>query len=172
MDHGRSERHFFGVCDGHGENGHFVSGFLKINLPETFKRLLPSLQEGKQKEILEITYEKVSERILAVKHFDTMLSGSTAVSCFMEGNMVFVANVGDSRAIVVKRKSKTTMILTKALTRDHKVDDPVEKPRILAAGGRVDQYRGKKLEIRVLNEKSKNRSNWESIGANETLENE
>lgn len=27
------DRYFFGVCDGHGVNGHLVSGFIKQNLP-------------------------------------------------------------------------------------------------------------------------------------------
>jgi serine/threonine protein phosphatase PrpC len=29
-------RHYFGVCDGHGVNGHFVSGFVKEALPSKF----------------------------------------------------------------------------------------------------------------------------------------
>jgi serine/threonine protein phosphatase PrpC len=27
-------RHFFGVCDGHGSNGHHASAFIKDNLPQ------------------------------------------------------------------------------------------------------------------------------------------
>lgn len=27
------DRYFFGVCDGHGINGHLVSGYIKQNLP-------------------------------------------------------------------------------------------------------------------------------------------
>lgn len=30
---GSKEKSFFSVCDGHGVNGHFVSGFIKQNLP-------------------------------------------------------------------------------------------------------------------------------------------
>ena len=29
--------YFIGVCDGHGQNGHFVSNFLKENIPKNFK---------------------------------------------------------------------------------------------------------------------------------------
>lgn len=33
---GSRERSFFSVCDGHGVNGHFVSGYIKQNLPSNF----------------------------------------------------------------------------------------------------------------------------------------
>lgn len=29
----KDDRHLFGVCDGHGMNGHFVSAFCKENIP-------------------------------------------------------------------------------------------------------------------------------------------
>ena len=29
----KKDRYYFGVCDGHGMNGHFVSGFVKETLP-------------------------------------------------------------------------------------------------------------------------------------------
>ena len=29
--------HYFGVCDGHGSDGHHVSGFLKDNIPQLLK---------------------------------------------------------------------------------------------------------------------------------------
>ena len=136
------ERHYFGVCDGHGANGHLVSGFLKTNLPDVFMSILQSSGGEYPNEMLEETYERVSNKLLGLKTFNINLSGSTAVSCYMDGPKVYIANVGDSRAIVVRRKSKNTGIFTKALSRDHKVDDPIEKQRILAAGGRIDSFRG------------------------------
>lgn len=33
------DRYLFGVCDGHGVNGHFVSDFIKEILPENIEYL-------------------------------------------------------------------------------------------------------------------------------------
>ena len=74
-----------------------------------------------------------------------------------------MANVGDSRAIIIKQdpvdsKRKCSSFfsalhlildcIARSLTRDHKPDDPEELKVIIAAGGRVDSYRdsqGKKV---------------------------
>lgn len=137
--------HYFGVCDGHGANGHFVSGFLQSHLPNTLKQKFQSQEEPlAPHELLFKTYSTVSDALLATRSFDIMLSGSTAVSCFMEGNKIYVANVGDSRAIVIKQKGQGSIFNTRALSRDQKADDPIEKARILAAGGRVEPFRGKR----------------------------
>lgn len=164
------------MCDGHGANGHLVSGFLRTSIPETFHAFLTS-SDGRNPSLLLLkTYEKVSEDLLSLNTFNIMLSGSTAVSCFIDGNSFFVANVGDSRAVLVRRNERATRISTKALSRDHKADDPLEKPRIIAAGGRVDSYRGNfPIKISNLHEikgDEEIRRYWESIGSNEGLEDE
>ena len=93
---------------------------------------------------------------------DVRYSGSTCVSILTYGRHLFIANVGDSRAIIIKqdpndprRKFKLRYgslknlivficcigCIAKALTRDHKPDDPIEAKVIHAAGGRIDSYR-------------------------------
>lgn len=47
-------------------------------------------------------------------------------------NTIYVANAGDSRAILALKNSNSTM---EELSRDHKPDLDVEKERILKAGG-------------------------------------
>lgn len=69
---------------------------------------------------------------------DVRFSGSTCVSVFVFGKKLYCANVGDSRAILI-RADGTTL----ALSRDHKPDDPEESKVILDAGGRIDSYRDK-----------------------------
>lgn len=75
-------------------------------------------------------------------------SGSTCVSLMTYGRKVFVANVGDSRAIIIRsfNESITSRVInidlrTEAITRDHKPDDKLEAERIYASGGRIDTYR-------------------------------
>lgn len=71
---------------------------------------------------------------------DVRFSGSTCVSVLTYGARLFVANVGDSRAIVIKANPDGTCVGL-PLSRDHKPDDPEESKVILAGGGRIDSYR-------------------------------
>jgi len=52
------------------------------------------------------------------------------------GDICYVANVGDSRAII----SSHTGIKVGPLSRDHKPLDECEKTRIIEAGGKIYQY--------------------------------
>jgi serine/threonine protein phosphatase PrpC len=65
------------------------------------------------------------------------------------GTKLFIANVGDSRAILIKKNEDNPKNFSvQALTRDHKPCDSDEGKRIIEAGGRVDSYRdneGKKI---------------------------
>ena len=73
---------------------------------------------------------------------DVRFSGSTCVSMLVYGRHLFMANVGDSRAIIISEDpDNLRRCLARALTRDHKPDDPDEERVIIAAGGRVDTYR-------------------------------
>ena len=58
------------------------------------------------------------------------------------GRHLFIANVGDSRGIIIKQDPDDhKKCIATPLTRDHKPDDPEEMKVIQAAGGRVDSYR-------------------------------
>lgn len=60
-------------------------------------------------------------------------SGSCATVVMIIDDMVYVINVGDSRAMMsIDAGSKIGV-----LTRDHKPDDELEKIRIQAAGGKI-----------------------------------
>ena len=92
---------------------------------------------------------------------DVRYSGSTCVSILTYGRHLFIANVGDSRAIIIKQDPNNSRrkypnwsffvinekffselgCIATALTRDHKPDDPIESKVIIAAGGRIDSYR-------------------------------
>jgi serine/threonine protein phosphatase PrpC len=43
---GPNFKHFFGVCDGHGQNGQHASGFIKQKLPEMVKENLIKHKNG------------------------------------------------------------------------------------------------------------------------------
>ena len=67
---------------------------------------------------------------------DASVSGTTAVCALMRGDTMWVANAGDSRAIVARRDPKGKLV-THDLTQDQKPDTPQEKERIERMGGRV-----------------------------------
>ena len=56
----------------------------------------------------------------------------------------YSANVGDSRAVLVKHDNSSQSWRCAPLSIDHKPDEEDEKKRIIANGGRVDSYYDKK----------------------------
>ena len=157
---------FVGVCDGHGENGHYVSEFLINNLPTNFKEAYSNL---KKKE--EITFEDIPKEIITKIFEDSFLktdndlnelcnimkkkklmgeyipdyfncdySGSTCVSLLLkEKNIssVYIANVGDSRVIVIK-ENKNNVWTFEQLSRDHKPTEEDEYKRIINSDGEIE----------------------------------
>ena len=62
-------------------------------------------------------------------------SGSCCLVVLIVGDLCYVANVGDSRAIM----SSHTGVKILSLSRDHKPLDDLEKTRITEAGGKIYQ---------------------------------
>lgn len=58
-------------------------------------------------------------------------SGSCAIVVLIVGEKCYVANVGDSRALLSTHSGQRVV----GLSRDHKPEDPIEKERVLHAGG-------------------------------------
>lgn len=147
--------HFFSVCDGHGHNGHDVSGLLKHRLPVNIETglkqaiKLSGVQEGQQPDrdiVSSVLTKAFSETNKEVSNSgtDVRFSGSTCVSVLTFGKRIYCANVGDSRAIVIKANnpnSDVSQIQVKSASRDHKPDDPSESKVILENNGRIDSYR-------------------------------
>lgn len=122
--------HFTSVFDGHG--GKQCSNFLKRNLYLFFQRSI-----GKHKKIKKSLINTYS---LASKNFlnRNEISGSTCNTLVInkKSNNFFIANVGDSRAIVCYNNNKV-----KQISIDHKPDDRKEKARIKKQGGFVEGHR-------------------------------
>lgn len=63
------------------------------------------------------------------------------MSVLTYGRKIYLANVGDSRAILIRKcANDRNAFEVAALTRDQKPDDPHERKRIEANGGRVEAY--------------------------------
>lgn len=63
-------------------------------------------------------------------------AGCTAVVALLEGNSLYVANAGDSRAVLCRGGTAVP------LSFDHKPSHPVEKERIESAGGFISNFGG------------------------------
>ena len=62
-------------------------------------------------------------------------SGSCAIVTFFYGDKCYIANVGDSRAIMSSRFGT----IISELSLDHKASDEYEQKRIIEKGGRIYQ---------------------------------
>ncbi|CAD6230800.1 unnamed protein product [Miscanthus lutarioriparius] len=116
---------FFGVFDGHG--GTRAAGYLKQHL---FENLLkhPAFI-GDTKSAMSESYKKTDADFLDAE--GNIQVGSTASTAVLIGNHLYVANVGDSRAVMSKAGKAI------ALSDDHKPNRSDEQKRIEDAGGVV-----------------------------------
>lgn len=79
-----------------------------------------------------------AQRALIKSGMKCLVSGSTCVCAYICDDMLYVANVGDSRAVMAVQ-GKGTYVATMELSEDHKPDLPSERSRIEAAGGFVKE---------------------------------
>jgi len=139
----------FCVFDGHGAVGEKVSNFVMENIQETLHQMLDPLEQeninsDKDKSVsdcLKSCFVQTDDALR--KAVDADLSGTTAVVCLCRWERsnpkcakMFVANAGDSRAVLAKR-SPDGMPKAENLSEDQKPDSPAELRRIKARGGFV-----------------------------------
>lgn len=128
-----------GVLDGHGPNGHIVSGMLKQLIPTKVAEQLRMRGEVAAGHALRASFLEAQDKLRdAAGKINARLSGSTAVVCLLQGRRLTTAWVGDSRAVIVRREPGGGWRGV-PLTLDHKPTAAAELSRILAAGGRVER---------------------------------
>ena len=136
----------FSVMDGHGVNGHLVSRFVTKYFTSFFKnnKKMNSSNEDENAvfyrlkkndyDILKRAFRHAERDIGKNSDIDANFSGTTCVMVFQIGERLICANVGDSRAIMVKG----TKVIP--LSIDQKPDDPEESKRIVENGGEISQF--------------------------------
>jgi len=136
---GDPEINLYGVFDGHGEVGHVVAQFVVDVLP----RILAAqkLKEDPVTSVSTATLSVASELKAKRDEIDYSFSGTTVSYGVKIRDTLYVANAGDSRC-VLGRMNEHGAIEALALSEDNKPDQPAEKARILAAGGRVEPLPG------------------------------
>jgi len=133
----------YGVFDGHGEKGHLISDFTRQTLTKEVLRGLKKCEHETDRSIsatLEEGYRQTQKSLMAKPHLGVQLSGTTATVVVHDHarERLTISHVGDSTAVLVKRKVGSAHELEGiALTRDHKPELEDEKRRIEQSGGRV-----------------------------------
>jgi len=136
----------FSVMDGHGVNGHLVSRFTtkyftnffkknkKMNASNSSEDQLFYRLKKNDYDVLKRVFRHAERDLEKGGDIDANFSGTTCVMVFQVGDRIICANVGDSRAIIVKRDKAIPLSI------DQKPDDPEESKRIKENGGEISQY--------------------------------
>ncbi|XP_020574848.1 protein phosphatase 2C and cyclic nucleotide-binding/kinase domain-containing protein [Phalaenopsis equestris] len=134
--------HFFGVFDGHGEYGAQCSQFVKRRLCENLLR-----NSRLQVDVIEAIYAAflATNSQLHADVLDDSMSGTTAVTILVRGRTIYVANAGDSRAVIAERRGKEIVAMDLSIDQTPFRSDELE--RVKHCGARVltlDQIEGLK----------------------------
>ncbi|XVF41826.1 hypothetical protein PTKIN_Ptkin01aG0311600 [Pterospermum kingtungense] len=146
---------FCGIFDGHGPWGHFVAKKVRESMPSS---LLCNWQETLAQTSLDPDFDlesdKKHQRFLIWKHsyvktcaavdqeleqcrkIDSFYSGTTALTIVRQGDLIYVANIGDSRAVLATTSEDGNLVHVQ-LTVDFKPNLPQEAERIIQCKGRV-----------------------------------
>ena len=135
--------HLFGIFDGHGEYGdlcsHFAANLLPYRLAGELKRHggVKAL-DGEENTIVEIHTRALiqSNDALHRSDIDDELSGTTAITVLLHKDKLYVANVGDSRAIIACDVGDNNLRYS-PLSHDQTPFRKDERDRIQQCGGMI-----------------------------------
>jgi len=126
---GKPKHAFYGVYDGHG--GHRASDFAAEHL---HKLILKNDYENQTLRAMQNAFKELDSMWLTVATASNYDDGSTAIVVLILASTLYVANVGDSRAVLACGGKAFDMSL------DHKPGREEEKKRIEGLGGRIIYY--------------------------------
>ena len=139
---------YFGVYDGHG--GRQIVDFLDENLERNIALELLQPDEADIKERLMRAFLITD---MQSRRNDITVSGATAVCALIKsdvtlGRCLYVANVGDSRAVLISQRGnkdercfRNDGYYATRLSYDHRAEDEDEQKRIKEAGGFITRQR-------------------------------
>jgi len=121
------------VCmfDGHGGRG--CSEWLGNNFQAVLEKQWQKQETKDMRACLHNSYLKANEKVQKEKGVGD--SGSTALVAIIRNNKIFVANAGDTRAVIFRTKGE------ERLTVDHRVNNPKELKRLKALDATIKSNR-------------------------------
>eukprot|EP01018_Ginkgo_biloba_P026545 Gb_23110 [translate_table: standard] len=135
--------HFFGVFDGHGQYGAQCSEFVKKKLCEHLVK--DPLFSRDVVQAYHSAFRSTNADLHNSNSIDDSMSGTTAITVLVRGKTLFVANVGDSRALIAEKRGNG--IVAVDLSSDQTPFRADECDRVKLCGARVlslDQLEGLK----------------------------
>mmetsp|Transcript_5828 Transcript_5828/g.19580 ORF Transcript_5828/g.19580 Transcript_5828/m.19580 type:complete len:482 (-) Transcript_5828:163-1608(-) len=137
------------VFDGHGEHGDLVSQFV---MSQVWRRLEkhPSVLSDPPAALRTVFVEvdrALCDEAARTGIMEPLYSGTTAVVVYVREQHLYIANAGDSRAVLAVRRQGR--LVAQDLSRDHNPDAAQEKERIEAAGAFVSPPPEEGLSARV-----------------------
>ncbi len=144
----------FGVLDGHGTDGHYISQFVSQSIPNKIINN-PEIQMNTNVESIynilkRNNYQIIRQSFISTDNqlrttsYDIKDSGTTCCLVIHIGTHLICANVGDSRAIAVydeQNDPHLNFLREIPLSIDYKPELPEEKARIIMSGGTVDKLK-------------------------------
>eukprot|EP00656_Telonema_subtile_P007526 TRINITY_DN1352_c0_g1_i1.p1 TRINITY_DN1352_c0_g1~~TRINITY_DN1352_c0_g1_i1.p1 ORF type:complete len:463 (-),score=93.33 TRINITY_DN1352_c0_g1_i1:334-1722(-) len=144
---GGDQAALFCVMDGHGRNGDKVSDYCILQLHEVLAENEAGLLKNPEL-ALENAYMEVDRGLHKTLAIDSRHSGTSAVTVYLKDKKLWIANAGDSRAVLVS-ESPDGRLVASDLSHDQNPDTPGEKERLEAFGGVVDPPEEEGLSARV-----------------------
>ena len=105
---GGSSNAYFGVYDGHGTYGDKVSEFVRDSLPKLIKKSMSKgtyVDSPNFDEAYSNIFVDCNKKLHKYGKIDDYTSGTTAASVWIENKTVKVANIGDSRVIIGRKRT-------------------------------------------------------------------
>ncbi|XP_015282323.1 PREDICTED: integrin-linked kinase-associated serine/threonine phosphatase 2C [Gekko japonicus] len=136
---------YFAVFDGHGgvRASKYASQNLHQNLIRKFpKGEIPSVEKTIRRCLLD-TFKHTDEEFLrqASSQKPAWKDGSTATCVLVIDNTLYIANLGDSRAILCRYNEESQKYTALSLSKEHNPTQYDERMRIQKAGGNVREGR-------------------------------
>lgn len=136
----------FAVYDGHGQGGELVSQFALHEIQQRLEKH-PSFPTNLEKALRE-TFLAVDEALKDEPIIEPYFAGTTACVALLQDQKITLANAGDSRAVMARKRSDGQYDSVD-LTVDQNPDSPDEMDRIIQLGGYVSPPPGEGLSARV-----------------------
>jgi len=139
----------FAAYDGHGDGGEHVAQYA---LHEVQRRLeIHPKFASDVAQAFRDTFVEVDQDLATIPEIEPLYAGATAIVVLLREKTLTIANAGDSRAVLARRRSSgdKSLRLTTDLSVDQNPDSPGEQERIEAAGGFISPPPEPGLSARV-----------------------
>lgn len=140
MENFHDSYHFFAVYDGHGSSGKEASqaanDFIQTYIEKNIKRVKLIQTERQAESFIKAAFKNAESRLKG-SGIDYSNSGTCAISVLVLRDQCYIANLGDSRAVLFRQNKDAKQAIE--LSWDHKPTRPDEKHRIQKSGGKIEK---------------------------------